>query len=425
MPMLKKQNQKKMTPEKMILSLTYLDMLAHTQPQNIPQINERQREILKPFIKKSKNKTSKIQRGGHVFYYNVLPEICGVDVHNSDCVPSTLYFLGLLTHEAATYLAQHRRRGVDMDSIVEWLDESFPDEINHVDDKIIDLRDVYIRTNKRGKHIYNRRRINGENARIMGYLHYVLPYNQMGVIATCEYYDDYNEFDGGHTFCIVKNEYGQLVIIDPQSRYSRIIRDLYDIIYYLDYMGEGYAYTMHIYVQAGTYDAYWGYEQQYAENEFEVPNQTLFNANRLLELNRERLDNGSYDEEEEYDVEQSNSPEQFSFTKKTPAQERASATRAPASRPPASRPPATRPPATRPPAARRNTRRNRPAEVQTRPPVYPPPPTKPPVRHRSETQNGMYFNDEGYLHKISGNYLTYQDKSYHYDAAYNTRNELG
>ncbi len=389
MPMLP--NQKKMTPDKMILSLIYLDMLAHTQPQNIAQINEKQREVLKPFIKKNKNKTSKILRGGHVFYYNVLPEICGVDVHNSDCVPSTLYFLGLLTHEAATYLATHRRRGVDMDSIVEWLDESFPDEINHVDDKIIDLRDVYIRTNRRGKHIYNRRRINAENPRIMGYLHYVLPYNQMGVIATCEYYDDYNEFDGGHTFCIVKNEYGQLVLIDPQSRYSRIIRDLYDIIYYLDYMGEGYAYTMHIYVQAGTYDAYWGYEQQYAENEFEVPNQTLFNANRLLELNRERLDNGTndeeyeYDEEEEYDVEQGNSPEQFRFPNQTPM---------------------------------------RPAEAQSRSAVYPPPPTKPPVRHRSETQPGMFFNDEGYLHKVSGNYLTYQDKSYHYDPAYNTRNEL-
>jgi hypothetical protein len=402
MPMLP--NQKKMTPDKMILSLTYLDMLAHTQPQNIQQINEKQREILKPFIKKNKNKnkTSKIQRGGHVFYYNVLPEICGIDVHNSDCVPSTLYFLGLLTHEAATYLATHRRYGVHMDSIVEWLDESFPDEINHVDDKIIDLRDVYIRTNRRGKNIYDRRRINAENPRIMGYLHYVLPYNQMGVIATCEYFDDYNQFDGGHTFCIVKNEYGQLVLIDPQSRYSRIIRDLYDIIYYLDYMGAGYAYTMHIYVQAGTYDAYWGYEQQYGENEFEVANTNRLNANRLLELNRERLENGTneedeYDEEAEYNVEQGNSPEQFRFPNQTPVRE-----------------------ASRPPARRAN-----PAEAQTRSAVYPPPPTKPPVRHHSETGPGMFFDDQGYLHRINGNYHTYEDGTRHYDPAYNNRNELG
>ena len=39
----------------MILGLTYLDMLHHTQQNNIQQINEKQREILKPFLKKNKN----------------------------------------------------------------------------------------------------------------------------------------------------------------------------------------------------------------------------------------------------------------------------------------------------------------------------------------------------------------------------------
>ena len=301
MPMLP--NQKKMTPTKMILSLTYLDMLHKTQPKNIQQINEKQREIIKPFIKKNKNKhkTSKVQRGGHVFYYNVLPDICGLDVHGMDCIPSTLHFLGLLTHEAATYLAEQRENGIDVRSVASWLDESFPDENEHIEAEIIDLRDVYLRTNKRGKHIYNRQVINSANDRLMRYLNFVLPHNQMGVMAGCEYFSEHNnqERTGGHIFCIIKNEYGQLVIIDPQSRTYHVINDTYDMIRFLDQLS---AYTLTIYIQEGSTEGFNSTNYELPDpNNFEVADPNAFNVNRLLTINRGR--NGYYNENEDEDDE--------------------------------------------------------------------------------------------------------------------------
>lgn len=298
MPMLPK--QKKMTPTKMILGLTYLDMLHHTQSKNIQQINEKQREILKPFLKKNKNKhkTSKIQRGGHVFYYSVLPDICGLDVHGMDCVPSTLYFLGLLTHEAATYLAEQRESGIDARSVIEWLDESFPNENAHTYSEIIDLRDIYLRTNRRGKHIYNRRLIDSSNDRLMRYLNFILPHNQMGVMAGSVYFSENNnqESVGGHVFCIIKNEYGQIVIIDPQSRKWRVIDDTYDMIHFLDELG---AYTLNVYIQEGSTEGFNSTNHELPDpNNFEVADPNAFNVNRLLTINRNR--DGYYNENEEY-----------------------------------------------------------------------------------------------------------------------------
>ena len=291
--------QKKMSPSKMILSLTYLDMLHKIQPKNIQQINEKQREILKPFIKKNKNKhtTSKIQRGGHVFYYNVLPDICGLDIHGMDCVPSVLYFLGLLTHEAATYLAEESEHGIQPHNIARWLDESFPDENEHVEAEIIDLRDVYLRTNKRGKHIYNRRVLSSSSERLMRYLHTVLPFNQMGVMAGSNYFSENNEQEqtGGHAFCIIKNEHGQLVIIDPQSRNYHIINNVYDIVQFLDNLG---AYTLSIIIEEGSTEGFNNDNQEFPDpNNFGVANPNNLNPNALVALSRNH--NRNYDEEDD------------------------------------------------------------------------------------------------------------------------------
>jgi hypothetical protein len=298
MPMLPK--QKKRTPAGMILGLTYLDMMHHIQPRHDARIIERQREILKPFIKtdKNKNKTTKIKkRGGHVFYYNVLPEICGLGVHEYDCVPSTLHFLGLLTYEAAAYLAQETGNGLDYRSILVWLDENFPDESQHVANSIFDLREYFLRRSKRGRRIYDMAAINEENDTFMHKLNYLLPYNQMGVMAGYVTYSEENrEFsEGGHVFCIIKDENGQLVLIDPQGEEYIEIHSIRDVMRYLENEG---AHELILYIQEDVSEELTenSPEQLRGPNNYIVPDPNAFNADHMLTINRahkEEYENGN------------------------------------------------------------------------------------------------------------------------------------
>jgi hypothetical protein len=287
MPMLPK--QKKTTPSGMILGLIYLDMLHHIQPHRDKEIMDKQREILKPFIKKEKNKTSKVKRGGHVFYYNVLPEVCGVDVHENDCVPSTLYFLGLLTYEAAQYLAHERWEGLDYRSILVWLDENFPDEdTHHVSHTILDLRDYFLETNEDGYDIYDEEAIEDANEAFMENLNTIMPYTQMGVIAGSVYYSEDNnqESTGGHVFCIIKDENEEFYIIDPQQRRYGAIHSIHDAVEFLKSGTRMYELTL--YLQEDVVDELNTNEPDVrGPNNYIVPNPHAFNAEHMLEINRQ------------------------------------------------------------------------------------------------------------------------------------------
>jgi hypothetical protein len=296
MPMIKKQNKR--TPANMILGLIYLDMLHHIQPQNDKELIEKQRDILKPFIKKEKNKTnkitkitktSKVKRGGHVFYYNVLPAICGVDVHENDCVPSTLHFLGLLTYEAARYLALERGEGLDYRSILQWLDENFDGERNpHVAETILDLRDYFLDTNQDGWDIYDEEAIDAANDAFMDKLTIILPYTQMGVIAgSVKYSEDNNqEYEGGHVFCIIKDEYEQLRIIDPQQRRNIPLYSIHDAVQFLK--SGTRMYELVLYIQQDVLEQTNANSPEIPNaNNFIVPDPTAFNVERILNINKE------------------------------------------------------------------------------------------------------------------------------------------
>ena len=233
--------------------------------------------------KKHNKKMSKKQTGGHVFYYDVLPEICGVDVHDNDCVPSTLYFLGVLTYEAAAYLAEQRYTGIDYRSILVWLDENFPDEPEHVIETLLDLRDYCI-----GYRTFDAAALNEYNDEFMEKLNLILPHEQMGVLASFISYDDddLEEANGGHVYCIIKNEYEQIVIIDPQQKLYVIVHTVHDAARYL---GMGGGLQMCAYIQE---DIAEGLHQNSPElargpNNYIVPDPTAFNVNRLLQINRE------------------------------------------------------------------------------------------------------------------------------------------
>jgi len=293
MPMLP--NQKKTTPAGMILGLIYLDMLHHIQPHRDKEIIDKQREILKPFIKKSKNKTSKIKRGGHVFYYNVLPQICGVDVHENDCVPSTLYFLGLLTYEAARYLAHERWDGLDYRSILVWLDENFPDEgTHHVSHTILDLREYFLETNEDGWDIYDEDAIEYANDAFMENLNTIMPYTQMGIIAgSVSYSEDNNqESIGGHVFCIIKDENEEFYIIDPQQRRYVALHSIHDAVEFLKSGANMYELTL--YLQEDVVDELNANEPEVrGPNNYIVPNPHEFNATHMLEINRQHNEEGA------------------------------------------------------------------------------------------------------------------------------------
>ena len=284
--------QIKRTPAGMILGLTYLDMMHHIQPQHDAQIIEQQREILKPFMKKGKvkgkNKTTKIKRGGHVFYYNVLPEICGLGVHEEDCVSSTLHFLGVLTYEAAAYLAEETGNSLDYRTILGWLNENFPDESEHVATSVLDLRDYYLRRSKRGRPVYDIHAINEENDTFMHKLNFILPYNQMGVMAGYTSYPEENNEGGvrGHVFCIIKDENGQLVLIDPQGEQYIEIHSIRDVMKFLQ---DENAQELALYVQEDIAEELTtnSPEQLRGPNNFIVPNPNAFNAERMVEINKE------------------------------------------------------------------------------------------------------------------------------------------
>jgi hypothetical protein len=258
-------------------------------------------KIKKQTKKQNKKMSKKTLRGGHVFYYDVLPEICGVDMHEHDCVPSTLYFLGVLTYEAAAYLAEQRRYGLDYRSILAWLDENFPDEPEHLFKTLVDLREYYI-----GERTYDAAALNEYNDEFMAKLHLVLPYEQMGVLA---YFVSYNEADleestGGHVFCIIKNEYDQLVIIDPQQKMYVIVNTVHDAARYLG-MGGGLEFG--VYIQEDIADGLNENSPELARgpNNYILPDPNAFNAERLLHINREHKAETAayYDEEEDWNNE--------------------------------------------------------------------------------------------------------------------------
>ncbi len=283
-------NQTKRTPVGIILGLIYLDMLHHIQPHRDKEIMDKQREILKPFIKKEKNKTSKIKRGGHVFYYNVLPEICGVDVHENDCVPSTLYFLGLLTYDAARYLAHERGEGLDYRSVLTWLDENFPnDETYHVTHTILDLRDYFLETNEDGYDIFDEEAIDYANDAFMENLYTILPNNQMGVIAGMVKYEANNNQTsaGGHVLCIIRDENGDIYIIDPQQRLHAQIRSIRDAMRILQ-SGEN-VYELVLYLENDIAEAINAGESAVERdpNNYIVPNPHAFNVDHILHINRQ------------------------------------------------------------------------------------------------------------------------------------------
>jgi hypothetical protein len=233
--------------------------------------------------RKNNKKISKKQTGGHVFYYDVLPEICGLDIHEEDCVPSTLYFLGVLTYEAAAHLATQRRYGLDYRTILVWLDENFPDEPEHVFESLVDLRDYYI-----GERAYDADALNEYNDEFMAKLNIILPYQQMGVLSYFVSYDeeDLEESTGGHVFCIIKNEYEQLVIIDPQQKLYVIINTVHDAARYIG-MGGGLEFG--VYIQQDIAD---GLNQNSPElvrgpNNYILPDPNAFNATRMLNINRD------------------------------------------------------------------------------------------------------------------------------------------
>ena len=255
----------------------------------------------KTMKKKTKLTPSKIKRGGHAFYYSSLPAICGLGVHDEDCVPSTLYFLGILTYEASVYLAQEVGKSINYLSVLDWLDENFPDDGAHVIAMIMDVRDVYQHTTKRGKNVYNRKLLNARNGRVMAYLHYILPYNQMGVIASCEYYspNDNQQVTGGHAFCIIKDEVGQIVIIDPQSETYTPLNSVHDIVRFLDNLN---AYTMYVCIQESVVDGFHhGNQEEYGPNNYELPPNTL-NVERMVSINRGRAYNDSNNESNNEEV---------------------------------------------------------------------------------------------------------------------------
>jgi len=286
--------QKKITPTGVILGLTYLDMLHHVQPQNDAKIIERQHEILKPFIKRSKNKTNKIKRGGHVFYYNVLPEVCALGAHNTDCQPSTLYYLGILTHDAATHLAEiiGEGQGHGINTMLEWFDEMFPEDGPHIDHTLIDFGDYYSDTID-GRNIYNDGEIREMNDYVMGMLHHILPFNQMGVMACISYRTKYDtdrltagDESDSHSICFIKDEYGQIVLVDSQSGIFRIIHEIHDIMYALglNYLGDNYAGRLLLYVQENVIGKYYVGNHNYDPNNYSLPHN--LNVERLFELTR-------------------------------------------------------------------------------------------------------------------------------------------
>jgi hypothetical protein len=236
--------------------------------------------------------SNKTQKGG-VFRYESLPQICGIGVHEEDCVPSTLHFLGILTYEAAVYLAQEKEHGITYSSIAAWFDETYPEKSAHVTPCIMDLRQVYLRTTRRGKNLYNTRLLNERNARTMDFLHYILPFNEMGVLASLSRYsdEDNQEEVGGHAFCIIKNEVGQIVLIDPQGESYVVINSVHDLLGYLERQG---GYTMNVCIEQDELDGFTDPKSEvYGPNNYNVPNQNALNVERVMDLhNRE---NGYYE----------------------------------------------------------------------------------------------------------------------------------
>jgi hypothetical protein len=176
-----------------------------------------------------------------------------------------------------------------------WLDENFPDEPHHVFETLFDLRDYYI-----GESSYDAVALNEYNDEFMEKLNLVLPYEQMGVLAYFVSYDeeDLEESTGGHVFCIIKNEYEQLVIIDAQQKLYVIINSVHDAARYLG-MGGGLEFG--VYIQQDIAD---GLNQNSPElvrgpNNYILPDPNAFNAERMLQINRDhRAETAAYYGEE-------------------------------------------------------------------------------------------------------------------------------
>ena len=292
--------QKKIKPIGVILGLIYLDMLHHVQPQHDSKIIKRQREILKPFMRRAKNKTTKIKRGGHAFYYNVLPEVCELGAHNTDCQPSTLYYLGILTREEATHLAEiiGEGQGHLSSTMLEWFDEMFPDDAPHIEKVVVNLGDYYL-TDKG---------LNEMNAYVMGLLNHILPYNNMGVMAVINYHAKYDtetlyagELSESHSICFIRDQFGQLVLVDSQNGYFNIIYDIHSLLHALGNAGTDYPGELSVFIQESVVDKFDIGNYTHDPNNYSLPHN--LNTERLFELTRRNFykegskSNNEYEEE--------------------------------------------------------------------------------------------------------------------------------
>ena len=125
------------------------------------------------------NKTKK--RGGRVLFYDEtdMRYKCtagGLDAHNSDCVPNSLYLLGILTREMATRFAfdktyVNKTTGTKTIDIIDWFDETFGEE--HYQEVLYDSEDP----------------TSYDNEKFMAYLNFLMPYPYMGMPVS---YNTYN-----------------------------------------------------------------------------------------------------------------------------------------------------------------------------------------------------------------------------------------
>jgi hypothetical protein len=234
-------------------------------------------------------KQTKKYKGGHVFYYSVLPKICGVGVHENDCIPSTLYFLGILTYEAAAELARQREDGIFDVSILDWLDEQFPDESHHVSNLILDFRIFFVRKSRRRRSVFDEVALESANNNFMAKLDFVLPYDKMGVMAGCLRRSQDNQASViGHICCIIKNEYGELFIIDPQEGYCVAIHTIRDALRFLEHVGY---HELVLYVQQDVVEEFNKNSPQLLRgpNKYSLP--TAFDTSRLISINRKHTEN--------------------------------------------------------------------------------------------------------------------------------------
>ena len=113
-----------------------------------------------------------------------MPDICALGAHGTDCQASTLYYLGILNRAAATHLAEiiGEGQGLAQSTMIEWLDEVFPEDAPHVNYTLIDLMDYKNETDPR-RNVHNEEKIGQMNDHVMGWLNHILPFNQMGVMA--------------------------------------------------------------------------------------------------------------------------------------------------------------------------------------------------------------------------------------------------